>query len=1243
MTNNNTFYFGLLLVIIFSFMTIDANALDISLDEDTITYSDTINATLRINLDSINGIDENIPFDSIINIVLKGNDTITNSFYLNSSVIYNDIINLELNTSIDDINYTDTFTIIDYKYLFNWDEITYNYANELPDNVKEFIDEQLEAAEENGYKFTNTTNFQLFKEQWRDGKVDVNPVRIKIIKEQVENGTAVYGNTIVIEVNRFTNYDEDEELETVLKIYDQASFDKDDQYTFELKNDDGNIYHPDVTILYSNNRPSISSQTLEYTIRISPSTLNGNYTLYSELDTTLGITLVTSSITFTVTGDGDTGDDTGDTGDTGDGDTGDDTGDTGDTGDGDTGDDTGDTGDTGDGDTGDDTGDTGDTGDGDTGDDTGDTGDTGDGDTGDDTGDTGDTGDGDTGDDTGDTGDTGDGDTGDDTGDTGDTGDGDTGDDTGDTGDTGDGDTGDDTGDTGDTGDGDTGDDTGDTGDTGDGDTGDDTGDTGDTGDGDTGDDTGDTGDTGDGDTGDDTGDTGDTGDGDTGDDTGDTGDTGDGDTGDDTGDTINSFLLDISLDEDTITYSDTINATLRINLDSINGIDENIPFDSIINIVLKGNDTITNSFYLNSSVIYNDIINLELNTSIDDINYTDTFTIIDYKYLFNWDEITHDAWFYDSANELPDNVKEFIDEQLEAAESIFMNYTDFQLFKEQWRDGKVDVNPVRVMITTEQISNHTEVIPNNIVIEFNRVNTPVFKVYHKQEAGKVYTYKLLERDNNLYHGIVRVVKSDERKSVFAPMILLYNITINTSKLEIGNYTLSVNIDTKLDMPIFKIDDVMIDIKKPSSLEGFDYVKLVGGYVIINYNDLELAINATKHTLVGIREITDPNIDLSSYNILSRIFEIKFYDKTKIDNIKVSIPHIITNEDPKLLLYNNGWIEAKNVTKTNNIMSGYIDNEGIVLIASKKPVVTDNDDNNDVRESTRRVSSGGTISSNIIDTSKRFPILVREVEPKTIFDVNVAKYGLLLDSLKVSLKESSNILYINIIIPDNLPFVVKNSISHFELTSSMSNIIDKIDILFKIDGYSDIKFYRIGNGLVAEDIVKVDDDIYKASINSLGEFVLVGIKESSNTSIESEAVFPSIEKKNEPIRDRLINDAIKPKEHNYIFDVYGYELKIEFSGTINIVDIKEDENSILLKVSNINSEKIVITLPRDIIDAKRMNGEDAKFIILIDGNIASYEEERYDDYRVIAIGSVPLKTGTLAKGDSHTILPPFNS
>lgn len=83
--------------------------------------------------------------------------------------------------------------------------------------------------------------------------------------------------------------------------------------------------------------------------------------------------------------------------------------------------------------------------------------------------------------------------------------------------------------------------------------------------------------------------------------------------------------------------------------------------------------------------------------------------------------------------------------------------------------------------------------------------------------------------------------------------------------------------------------------------------------------------------------------------------------------------------------------------------------------------------------------------------------------------------------------------------------------------------------------------------------------------------------------------------------------------------MHGYDLNINFDGIINIIDIKEDENNLLLKVNKSSEGKMTITLPRNVIDAKQTDGEDAKFIVLVDGKVTNYEENKFDDYRVIAI------------------------
>jgi predicted secreted protein with PEFG-CTERM motif len=91
-----------------------------------------------------------------------------------------------------------------------------------------------------------------------------------------------------------------------------------------------------------------------------------------------------------------------------------------------------------------------------------------------------------------------------------------------------------------------------------------------------------------------------------------------------------------------------------------------------------------------------------------------------------------------------------------------------------------------------------------------------------------------------------------------------------------------------------------------------------------------------------------------------------------------------------------------------------------------------------------------------------------------------------------------------------------------------------------------------------------------------------------------------------------------------IFDV-KYTIR---GGTVESIQIEPENLGLLVKINSLDDGKINLELPRESIDAEKQNGEDEKFIILIDDVQTTYEEIQSDSaVRIIGIN--------FEKGDSE--------
>jgi predicted secreted protein with PEFG-CTERM motif len=73
-------------------------------------------------------------------------------------------------------------------------------------------------------------------------------------------------------------------------------------------------------------------------------------------------------------------------------------------------------------------------------------------------------------------------------------------------------------------------------------------------------------------------------------------------------------------------------------------------------------------------------------------------------------------------------------------------------------------------------------------------------------------------------------------------------------------------------------------------------------------------------------------------------------------------------------------------------------------------------------------------------------------------------------------------------------------------------------------------------------------------------------------------------------------------------------------GTVESIDIEQENLGLLVKINSTNNGKIILELPREYIDAEKQNSKDEKFIILIDDVQTTYEEMESDStVRILGI------------------------
>ena len=65
-------------------------------------------------------------------------------------------------------------------------------------------------------------------------------------------------------------------------------------------------------------------------------------------------------------------------------------------------------------------------------------------------------------------------------------------------------------------------------------------------------------------------------------------------------------------------------------------------------------------------------------------------------------------------------------------------------------------------------------------------------------------------------------------------------------------------------------------------------------------------------------------------------------------------------------------------------------------------------------------------------------------------------------------------------------------------------------------------------------------------------------------------------------------------------------------GTVESIQIEPENLGLLLKINSLYDGRIILELPEESIDAEKQNGEDEKFIILIDDSQTTYEQTQSD-------------------------------
>ena len=91
--------------------------------------------------------------------------------------------------------------------------------------------------------------------------------------------------------------------------------------------------------------------------------------------------------------------------------------------------------------------------------------------------------------------------------------------------------------------------------------------------------------------------------------------------------------------------------------------------------------------------------------------------------------------------------------------------------------------------------------------------------------------------------------------------------------------------------------------------------------------------------------------------------------------------------------------------------------------------------------------------------------------------------------------------------------------------------------------------------------------------------------------------------------------------------VSGTQYTVEYSitnGEINRITPDEESLSLIIEISTTNQGELTITLPREVIDSKRSNGNDDRFFVLINGEETAFLDMTTSTERTLTI---PFKFG----------------
>ncbi len=120
-----------------------------------------------------------------------------------------------------------------------------------------------------------------------------------------------------------------------------------------------------------------------------------------------------------------------------------------------------------------------------------------------------------------------------------------------------------------------------------------------------------------------------------------------------------------------------------------------------------------------------------------------------------------------------------------------------------------------------------------------------------------------------------------------------------------------------------------------------------------------------------------------------------------------------------------------------------------------------------------------------------------------------------------------------------------------------------------------------------------------------------GSNELRVMAISSKALMPDIRS----TALLAIGNAIEVKDLIIDGNRYGIGVSV---GSVSSIDANKDENAIILRLSDLKSDKIRVVLDREVIDAKE-GDDDIPFVVLVDNTRVDAIEEARDGERVLEI------------------------